>query len=297
MAHREKLKERLRRINAYKKRRENRKKIIFFIAYMLGMTLIIVGGSYVFKNMRDSRHEREDYNLLMDNFSIEDAKTFLLKYPSTSHAEEIRNEIGRYERYKQEWNLIANSTNINDFATFRSRFPNSPFDQLAYDKIDSLDWVSAIRDGSEEALQNYLSVHPEGKYTNQAQIAKIAILDAKPSEQEQNTASTNLTRYFYALSDNSKEALTDITTEAVYEKSCEFIDKHNLTEIINYNISSPIRVEKKQSAYGQNYIATCSVNRVSTDAEGKTTTTNFTARATLNQQMQIASINLHAFAE
>lgn len=267
------------------------------IACLIGLIVIIGAGTFLYLHNQNSRQEQADYNMLMDNFSIADAETFLLKYPNTSHAEEINNEIGRYKRYQQEWNLIANSTNINDFAQFRSRFPNSPFDQLAYDKIDSLDWASAMKAGTEEALQNYLSVHPDGKYADQAQDTKQALLDAKPSPDEQNSVSANVQRYFIALSDNSKDDLTGITTEAVYQKSCEFIDHRNLTEIVNYNISSPVRVEKAMSANGQTYTATCTVNRVSTDAEGNTSTKEFTARATLNQQMQISSVNLHAFGQ
>lgn len=267
------------------------------IACLIGLIIIIGGGTFLYLHTQNNRQEQADYNMLMDNFSVADAETFLLKYPNTSHAEEIKNEIGRYKRYEQEWNLIANSTNKNDFAQFRSRFPDSPFDQRACDKIDSLDWVSAMRSGTEEALQNYLNMHPDGKYSDEAQDAKQALLDAKPSAEEQDAISTNITKYFIALSDNSKEDLASITTEAVYQKSCEFIDGRNLTQIVNYNISSPIRAEKQQGSDGQSYSASCTVSRVSTDAEGNTTTKNFTARATLNQQMQISSVNLHAFGQ
>lgn len=267
------------------------------IICLVALIVVIGGGTFLYLHSQNNRQEQADYDMLMDNFNVADAETFLLKYPDTSHAQEIQDEIGRYKRYEQEWNLIANSSNINDFASFRSRFPNSPFDQLAYDKIDSLDWVSALKAGTEQALQNYLSVHPDGKYADEAQDAKQILLDSKPTADEQNAVSTTLTRYFTALADHNKEALTNITTAAVYEKSSDFIDQRNLTEIVNYNITSPIQVEKSQGANGQTFTASCTVSRTVTDAQGNVSSKEFTAKITLNQLMQIASINLHAFAQ
>ena len=255
--------------------------------------ILIIGGVswLLYHNHQLAAEEEAHYDALMDNFTIADAETFLLKYPDTDHRKDIQDNITLYQRYEQEWAKIVTSTNVDDFAMFRSKFPNSPFDDRAYDKIDSLDWTYAKRSDTEGALQKYLDLHPDGKYAEMAREQKQFIIDSRPTDDERNIIGRVVSAYFTALTDNSKEALNDITTSAVFSKSCDFIDSHE-GNVTHYAIISPITIDKKPSESGPSYAASCTVSRTGTNSEGVSESKTYSVRASLNSQMQLSAISM-----
>lgn len=271
---------------------QRRKLRLIWIGSAVAMVLLAGLGWLLYHNHQLAVEEEASYNQLMDDFSIADAETFLLRYPENKHIKEIKDNIALYQRYEQEWAKIVASTNVDDFAMFRSKFPDSPFDQKAYDKIDSLDWVYAKRSDTEGALQKYLDLHPDGKYAEMAREQKQFIIDSRPTDEERNTIGRIVNAYFAALTDNNKEALNNITTPAVFSKSCDFIDSHEGNGVTNYTLTSPVSVEKKPTDNGPTYSASCTVSRVGTDAEGNITSKTFSVRTSLNTQMQLSSVNM-----
>lgn len=271
---------------------QRRKLRLIWIGSAVAMVLLAGLGWLLYHNHQLAVEEEASYNQLMDDFSIADAETFLLRYPENKHIKEIKDNIALYQRYEQEWAKIVASTNVDDFAMFRSKFPDSPFDQKAYDKIDSLDWVYAKRSDTEGALQKYLDLHPDGKYAEMAREQKQFIIDSRPTDEERNTIGRIVNAYFAALTDNNKEALNNITTPAVFSKSCDFIDSHEGNGVTNYTLTSPVSVEKKPTDSGPTYSASCTVSRVGTDAEGNITSKTFSVRTSLNTQMQLSSVNM-----
>ena len=270
---------------------------LIWIAAAVGAVILVGGGWLLYHLHQQEAEEEARYNELMDNFSIADAETFLLRYPDTQHSKEIKDNITLYQRYESEWATIERSDNPDDFANFRRKFPNSPFDQKAYDKIDSLDWVSASRRLSEAAMQNYLDLHPDGKYADMARQKKQEIIDSRPTEEERSTIGATLRKYFAALSSNNKEDLSNITTPAVFTKSCDFIDSHGSGA--SYAMVSDINLEKKPnysatdlSYSGFTYNASCTVNKTAYNAEGTSETKTYNVRATLNSRMQLSAINM-----
>ena len=276
-----------------KVRKISRKKLgIILASCFVAAALIGVVGWLLYHNHQLKVEEDTQYDMLMDDFSIADAETFLLKYPETRHLKEIQDNITLYQRYEQEWNKIVASTNVDDFAMFRSKFPDSPFDQKAYDKIDSLDWVYAKRSDTEGALQKYLDLHPDGKYADMAREQRQFIIDSRPSPEERSAISRIINAYFAALTDNNKEALSDITTPTVFGRSCDFMDEHAGNGATNYTITSPIGVEKKPSEGGPTYSASCMVSRVATNIDGVSESRVFNVKVSFNTQLQLSAVSM-----
>ena len=180
---------------------------------------------------------------------------------------------------------------------FRSKFPNSPFDQLAYDKIDSLDWTYAKRSNTEGALQKYLDLHPDGKYAEMAREQKQFIIDSRPTDEERNAIRSTINAYFAALTDNNKEALNNITTSAVFSKSCDFVDGHAGNGVTSYSVISPVSIEKQPSESGPTYSAGCTVSRMTTDSEGTAQSKTFSVRASFNSQLQLSAMSMKGLEE
>ena len=281
-----------------KERKISKKKLrLIVLCSLVGVILLGGVGWLLYHNHQLAVEEEMDYDLLMENFSIADAETFLLRHPETEHKKDIQDNIALYQRYEQEWAKIVTSTNVDDFAMFRSKFPNSPFDQLAYDKIDSLDWTYAKRSNTEGALQKYLDLHPDGKYAEMAREQKQFIIDSRPTDEERNAIRSTINAYFAALTDNNKEALNNITTSAVFSKSCDFIDGHAGNGVTSYSVISPVSIEKQPSESGPTYSAGCTVSRMTTDSEGTAQSKTFSVRASFNSQLQLSAMSMKGLEE
>ncbi|MBR1916476.1 MAG: zinc ribbon domain-containing protein [Bacteroidaceae bacterium] len=279
---------------AHKKERKisNKKIRLILLCSLVGIILIGGIGWLLYHNYQQAKEEEMEYDMLMEDFSIADAETFLLKHPETEHKKDIQDNIALYQRYEQEWAKIVTSTNVDDFAMFRSKFPNSPFDQRAYDKIDSLDWTYAKRSDTEGALQKYLDLHPDGKFAEMAREQKQFIIDSRPTDEERSTIGSIINAYFAALTDNNKEALSNITTSTVFSKSCDFIDGHAGNSVTSYSITSPVSIEKRPSDDGPTYNATCTVSRTATDSDGAPLSKTFSVRASFNTQLQLSAMSM-----
>lgn len=276
-----------------KERKISKKKLrLIVLCSLVGVILLGGVGWLLYHNYQQAKEEEMDYDLLMENFSIADAETFLLRHPETEHKKDIEDNIALYQRYEQEWAKIVTSTNVDDFAMFRSKFPNSPFDQRAYDKIDSLDWTYAKRSDTEGALQKYLDLHPDGKFAEMAREQKQFIIDSRPTDEERSTIGSIINAYFAALTDNNKEALSNITTSTVFSKSCDFIDGHAGNSVTSYSITSPVSIEKRPSDNGPTYSATCTVSRTATDSDGAPISKTFSVRASFNTQLQLSAMSM-----
>lgn len=270
------------------------KKKMWIIVLSCAAALIVLGGGgwLIHHNRQLAAQEQARYDALMDNFSIADAQTFLLYYPDTEHLKEIQDNIALFQRYEQEWIKIAGSTNADDFAMFRSKYPNSPFDQRAYDKIDSLDWTYAKRSDTEGALQKYLDMHPDGKYAEQARQQLQHIIDTRVSADERAYITRIVNAYFAALTDRNKEALTGITTNDVFIKSCDFIDGHEGAGGAKYAIVSSVSIEKKPTDDGATYAAICTVSRTTAATEGDSGINEVVVQTIFNTHMQISAVNM-----
>ena len=272
------------------------------IVVLAGTIVVIMLGSggWLWHHSRQIKAKEEaSYNMLMENFSIADAKAFLANYPKTKHLKDIQDNLALYQKYEQEWTKIAGSTNTDDFAMFRSKYPNSPFDHKAYDKIDSLDWIYAKRSNTEGALRKYLDLHPDGKYAELAREQRQYIIDTRPTTEERDYATRVINVFLAALNDKNKEALNTITTAEMFIRGCDIIDSHDSGSTTNYTITSPVSVTKRPTSDGTIYVADYTVSRTSAPQGGASASNAeankpvvMTIQAILNSTMQLSAITM-----
>ena len=134
--------------------------------------------------------------------------------------------------------------------------------------------------------------HPDGKYAEMAREQKQFIIDSRPTDEERSTIGRIISAYFAALTDNNKEALSDITTSAVFSKSCDFIDGHTGNGVTSYTITSPVSIEKRPSDDGPTYSASCTVSRTATDSDGAPQSKTFSVRVSFNTQLQLSAMSM-----
>ena len=69
--------------------------------------------------------EQEAYDLLNNNETIEDYENYLNRYPSSHHADEVRERLQKLRTMYGDWQRIANSSYASDFERFRQNYPQA----------------------------------------------------------------------------------------------------------------------------------------------------------------------------
>jgi len=158
------------------KKRKSHKTLYISLA-LLFVLLLAAGGYYAFSAYSSTVAEQLAYEILENNDNPQDYEDYLEKYPDSEHAQEVRMRLGKIREMHARWQVIQLSDNVNDFKNFKSTYDDAQYARLCDIKIDSLDFVAAQREGTEEAFMRYLNMHPDGHYASEASVAKGQIRD------------------------------------------------------------------------------------------------------------------------
>lgn len=157
-------------------KRKSHKKLYITLAILL-LILLAAGAYYAVSTHLSASDEQMAYEILENNNNPQDYEDYLEKYPDGEHAEEVRQRLAKLEMMLDRWKSIQLSENVNDFINFKNTYNDAQFARLCDIKIDSLDFVRAQSEGTEEAFARYLSIHPEGRYASEASVAQGEIRD------------------------------------------------------------------------------------------------------------------------
>ncbi len=148
------------------------------------LLLLLVGVFCLVDARKEHRMERRDYARLDscgDPLQFED---FLAKYPSSKHVEDVR------QRY---FALVSTQTELRDKvlqasseelrAFIEESQGNRYLTRLAALRLDTLDWLEASSTATLRSMEQYLALHPDGQFADQAE-AQRQRLDRLRMEQE-----------------------------------------------------------------------------------------------------------------
>lgn len=271
------------------------------------LCLVLAGGGaywYLSHEMTDNT-ELVDYEDLDGCEDLEAYERFLELYPESSHATEVRE---RYEELKQmydQWRDIVMSDRVRDYMLFAKNYPNSRLARECENKIDSLDWEEAKSKGNEEALEEYLRKHPDGRYASEASDSHKKLMDTAATTEEKLLIEETLRSFYRAYGDDDVDAIYTLITPVM----TRFLQKDNATkadvsDIIDrtYNehiiscrfvLNNDTRVKKvvgsgDEVSYKVNFTVDQHIER---DNEGKTFG-SYTAEATLTEQFKLSALTM-----
>lgn len=279
------------------------------IGAVIAAVVVALGalGYILIGNEQNARAEQENYEEVIASNDTALYNQYLENYPDGKHSEEVRAKLKELVAELNDWHDACVNNNKSGFVAFLSNHQNSPFEQACKDKIDSLDFEDALTANTAEALQMYISNHPDGKYIEQATQAQnnLAALKVQPAEASQ--VKDVCTRFFTALGEKDEIALTS----AVAAIMDNFLNKHNATHSDVMTFANKLTASKGQLAFTINndykihkvatgtdeysYDVTFSVDE-SSEAEGQDKLTTYFVSARINPQMQISSLNMRARA-
>lgn len=135
------------------------KGIIFVLA---GAILIVIVGAVSVWKMAETRKSAENeevfwVNSVEENSPVSYAK-YLVSYPEGKYAEEATVRIREIrEAEAQSWEKLKKSSDINDYYAYLSENPNTPHINQIRLLMDSLSWLAAEKEDSEESYQTYIN--------------------------------------------------------------------------------------------------------------------------------------------
>ena len=265
----------------------------------------IVGLGAVYYFYQSSQSEDKAYVMLEGNENVQDYEDYLKNYPNGPHAEEVRQRLEELKTMYADWTRIQNSEYATDFERFKESHPTSTLVKQADMKIDSLDWVTAQKLNTPEAMEEYLDKHPEGRYISEAGIAQNELANTQVSDAERQGISESLNGFFQAFANNDEASLFTYITPTM----TQFLSKRNATkadvgnivkntysediENCSFVLNNDYQITKSVSSDGKvAYKVSFSVDQhIQRSGEGKTFG-SYTANATLTGEFKLSALTL-----
>ncbi len=135
------------------------------------LVLVLIGGSKVIDAMAESKREKSSYKMLE---SCEDPlvyEDFIAKYPKSKHISDVRQRYFKLAAEQPKWETVVMSSSRDELRTFISNNPGRvALVQLAYSRIDTMDWHTAVEAGTMKSMERYMREHPEGDFVKEANV-------------------------------------------------------------------------------------------------------------------------------
>lgn len=282
---------------------EPKKKTWIWIA--LVAVVCLCGGGYGINWWMNSQNEDRIYATLEGNYEIEDYEDFLEQFPDSKYAEDVKRRLESIKAMDSEWARISTEDTRRGYLDFKDRYSVcEKYVHLCDLKIDSLDWVDAQKAGTEEAINRYIQMHPEGRFLSEASIAQGSIKDAKVDEMESMAIEETIEGFLDAFAKNNEEGICSYITPTMNV----FLSKKNATKAdvvkiiqkmfnehiksCTFNSNNDYQITKVPGASGTTYKVKFSIDQhIVRDNSGKTFG-SYTANAELNSNFRLTSLTM-----
>lgn len=217
---------------ADKKPEEPKKKKSHALTWICVSALIIVGivGFKLYSNYTAAKHEEEVYTQVIKNPCEANIKQYLDEFPNGAHRNKIYEMNQKLIKSKKDWQKIAESSSAEDFMQFIDTHPHDDLVPSAQAKIDSLTWMKASLNDTEDEYLRYLSTPAKyigkQKHREEAESA-LSNINKKKVEAADRSKVRSIFRKFFDAICNKDEATLKSTVAAPVKS---FLNKPDATE-------------------------------------------------------------------
>jgi hypothetical protein len=211
--------------NTKKPEKKKNKPLIFSVFFAIAL-LVIIGGLYYLDYKNDIDREEREFTMLENTSNPEYYNDFLAKYPKSKHYKEVKERLNVLLDETEEWDKMTQNISRSEIEKFMTAHPYSKRIQTCEDMIDSIDWNEAKKKDTEEAIVNYLSMHPNGKYAEEASQKKNELGLMKITAQDKAFIRSSLENFFTVAMSKQDAALI---SEAIPEKMENFCGTQDAT--------------------------------------------------------------------
>lgn len=143
---------------------------IIFLLLLLGAAG--AGGYYYLQILQEQQREEERYASLLTLTDPEYFQQFLTDFPQSSHCDDVRRRMESLLQENDDWKAMLNGLSRNSVTQFMEKHPQSARRCICENMLDSIDWADAVKEETPEAIDRYLSLHPEGQHITEAASTK-----------------------------------------------------------------------------------------------------------------------------
>lgn len=272
---------------------------------LIVVLLLICGGGYaILSYQKANSQEQLMYNTLENNDNPQDYLDFLEQFPQSEYVPEVKKRLAKLEDMLDRWKQIAMSDNVKDFINFKSDYADSKYVRLCEVKIDSLDFVTAQREGTPEAFARYVSLHPDGRYASEASIAEGTLRDQEITPEDRDQIMTLLNNFFEGFGTCDEMKITTNITSTM----SRFLSKEDANKVVvmqtikgmfnehilscQFIINRDINITCTKEGADRTYSATFTVDQhIERDNDGKTFG-QYNCTATITPQLLISSLTM-----
>ncbi len=275
--------------------------VVSFVVVALGALAY-----YLIDKSQKAESEQSAYEEVIASNDTALCSQYLRDYPNGLHCGEVEARLKELVTEINDWNDACVNNMKSGFIAFLGNHPNSSFEQACKDKIDSLDYVDALSANTVEALQIYISSHPEGKYIEDALQAQKNIASLKVQPNEAASVKSVCSQFFTGLANRDEAYLAS----SVAEVMDNFLNKRNATH-------ADVMTFADKLASGHHHIAFTmnndyNIRKVMTDTDvfsfdvtfgvdehylthdGKEEWMTYIVTAKINPGMKISSLNMRS---
>ncbi len=140
-------------------------------AGLLMLVLVIIAVSRTIDARADSKREARSYEMLStceDPLMFED---FIARFPGSRHVKEVRRRYFELLAEQPRLETLVMNATRDELRSFISNNPGRvALVQLAHERIDTMDWHTAVEGGSVGSMERYIREHPEGAFVKEANV-------------------------------------------------------------------------------------------------------------------------------
>jgi hypothetical protein len=197
------------------------------VAFILvACVFVIVIGTYstmkIVENRRSLENEEAFWQgCVAENTPVAYAK-YLVAFPKGHFVEEAEKNMRELrEAEDQEWSKLQRSSDVNDFYAYLNENPQTPYLGRIKFLMDSLSWLSAVKDNTAESYSAYIEnvnlgnlsgTHIEAAQKEYNYLSEIKILEGPALDR----IKVSVRKLFEALSNNDSKTLLKMFAPELY---------------------------------------------------------------------------------
>lgn len=281
---------------------------VLVTAFVIALLAVFVC-LYLYKTTQE-KNELDAYENAMMSDEPNVLQNYLDLYADApqAHRDSIMARLELHKQVDTEWANAVVSGSKTALERYIQLHPSSVHVTEARIKIDSLDWLSASKEDTQEAYQKYIDAHLDnGLHLDEAR-SKVDKLDAmKVTDDDKNMISQLFNSYFTALANNDEGGLTETLSSVI----SSFLHKQSATKVdvmkymkklhapdditgMHYSLNNDWNITKAEADGGRyGYKVTFSVDhRITRNDTSKETFCTYNVEATVSPEGKISSLNM-----
>lgn len=177
-----------------------RKRSYAWLIY-LSVIAVVVGiacGYFYFQEQKKNMGQHK-FEMVMQSNNIDEMQEFLDLNPNTpeSQRKALEKKIAQLSIVENDWKDAVERCSRSALERFVHRYPNDSHVHEAKIMIDSLDWIAAKRQDTEESYTTYMEHHSNGNYYYDAHNALRRLRDEREeAERRMQAMSDSIDAYF-----------------------------------------------------------------------------------------------------